>query len=219
MNPNRTELVFILDRSGSMQGLESDTIGGFNGMLRKQKALEGEVLVSTVLFSDAYHRLHDRVPIQQVAEMTQREYSVGGCTALLDAVGRTIDHIDRLQRLTPEPQRPGKTIFVITTDGQENASREYNRAQVKTMIKLRQEEFDWEFFFLGANMDAVAAAGAIGIHASRAAGFVNDSMGTQTNFDAVNQAVAAVRRREPLSEAWKAPIEQDKRRRGSDARG
>lgn len=213
MKQNLIELVFILDRSGSMHGLEADTIGGFNAMLQKQKSLEGEVLVSTVLFSDGYDLLHDRLPIAQVNELTEREYAVGGCTALLDAIGRTIDAIGREQRQAMPEDRPAKTIFVITTDGMENASRECSRAQVKTMVRLRQEEFDWEFLFLGANMDAIAAAGEIGINATHAARFVSDSVGTHNNYSAVSHAIETLRSATPLQADWKASIEQDYQKR------
>ena len=214
MKKGLTERGFILDRSGSMGGLESDTIGGFNAMLRKQKAVEGDALVTTVLFSDEYRLLHDRIAIRGVAEITDREYTVGGCTALLDAVGRTIDKIGNAHRNTDGAERPEHTVFVITTDGLENASREYSRQHVRQLISRKQEKDGWEFIFLGANIDAIAAAGEIGIHADHAARFVNDGIGTQANYSAVSHALERVRACAPLSREWKAEIEEDYATRG-----
>lgn len=188
-----TELVFILDKSGSMSGLESDTIGGFNGMINKQKEQEGEVLVSTVLFSDNSTVLHNRVPISAIKPMTGKDYYVGGCTALLDAVGGAIDHIRSIREEMDAKDIPGKTIFIITTDGQENASTVYSYASIKKMIERQQEKFDWEFMFLGANIDAVSEAGRYGIKASRAATYTCDSEGTALNFEVLGKAVGKMR--------------------------
>lgn len=206
---NLTELVFILDRSGSMGGLESDTIGGFNSMLKKQKDVEGEAVVTTVLFDDRYELLHDRIPIDGVLPMTDRQYFVRGGTALLDAVGRTIAKIGRAWENTAEPQRPGKVIFVITTDGWENASREFSRAQVRQMITERRNQ-GWEFTFLGANMDAVEEAESLGIGADRAATYRCDSRGTATNYVAVAEFLRKARTSsQRVDGSWKAPIEAD----------
>ena len=167
MNKNLTELVMILDRSGSMSGLERDTIGGYNGMLKKQRETEGEVLVSTVLFDHNIEVLHDRVPLDKVQEMTENDYYVRGSTALLDAVGGAIHHIGNVHKYAREEDRPEKTIFVITTDGMENASRMYSYARVKQMVERQKEKYGWEFLFLGANIDAIATAGRFGISADR----------------------------------------------------
>lgn len=214
MNDKLTELVFILDRSGSMGGLESDTIGGFNSMLEKQRNVDGEAVVTTVLFDDRYELLHDRIPIAGVLPMTDRQYFVRGGTALLDAVGRTIAKISRAWQNTAPAQRPGKVIFVITTDGQENASREFSRAQVRQMITERQNQ-GWEFTFLGANMDAVEEARSLGISADRAATYRCDSRGTAVNFAAVGEFLRKARTGpERADGSWKAPIEADCAGRG-----
>lgn len=217
MKDNLTELVFILDKSGSMHGLEGDTIGGFNSMLDKQKAVPGDALVTTALFSDEYELLHDRTAIQGVKPLTAREYCVGGCTALLDAIGRTIDKIERAHKNTDEAERPGHTVFVITTDGLENASREYGRNRIKQLVSQKQEKDGWEFLFLGANMDAIAAAADIGIQATHAAQFVCDAVGTRTHYNSLNDALESLRCSAPLTAAWKAPIEEDTRKRGRHA--
>ncbi len=209
MRKNWTELVFILDRSGSMAGLESDTIGGFNGMLQKQRAVGGGVTVTTVLFDDKYELLHDRIDIQGVQPMTDRQYYVRGCTALLDAVGKTICKIKAVQANTSEEMRAEKVIFVIITDGFENASREFRSSQVKEMIE-HQKEAGWEFLFLGANMDAVSEAGKIGIAPSRAVTYNCDSEGTQLNYRVVSEAVCRMRcETAPLAADWKQEIEED----------
>ena len=185
MKNNITELVFILDRSGSMSGLEKDTIGGFNSMLEKQKREPGEAFVSTYLFDNAAELVHDRMPIRDVPAMTDKVYYVRGCTALLDAVGGAIDHIKSIHRYARPEDVPEHTLFVITTDGMENASRHYSAEQVKAMIEHEKEKYGWEFLFLGANIDAVAAAGHIGIGADRAVSFHNDSVGIATNYESV----------------------------------
>ena len=213
MKQNLTELVFILDRSGSMQGLEGDTIGGFNAMLKKQKSEPGRALVSTVLFDDKVELLHDRVPLNQVRPITEQEYYVRGCTALLDAVGGAIQHIGNVHKYARREDRPRHTLFVITTDGMENASRRYTPSQVKEMIRRQQERYGWEFLFLGANIDAVETAGQLGIGPDRAVNYHCDSRGTRVNYDAVSRAVSAVRSCAPLDAHWKDAIEEDFRTR------
>lgn len=213
-NDQLTELVFILDKSGSMAGLERDTIGGFNAMLEKQKAAEGEAVVTTVLFNNGYELLHDRIPVRAVAPLTKREYEVGGSTALLDAAGRTIHKIINAAKRTAPEYRPGKVMFVITTDGHENASREFSYEQIRTLIERQKKEYGWEFLFLGANIDAVAAAGQFGIGADRAANYHADGAGTRLNFEAVSEAISGLRESRPLTSAWKERIDRDYKRRG-----
>ena len=214
MNNNLTEIVFILDRSGSMAGLEGDTIGGFNAMVEKQKKEAGEALLSTVLFSNGCYVLYDRVDIQKVEPMTEQQYQAGGCTALLDAIGGAVHHIANVHKYAREEDRPGKTIFVITTDGMENASRAYTYDEVQRMVKHEQEKYGWEFLFLGANMDAISAARSFGIRADRAVRYRRDSAGTELNYSVVSDTVARVRRCEKISPDWSAPIEADVRKRG-----
>ena len=213
MKKNLTELVFLLDRSGSMQGLESDTIGGFNAMLQKQKREPGEALVSTVLFNHQTEVLHDRVRVDKIRPLTGREYAVWGSTALLDAVGGAIRHIGHLHHCARPEHVPAHTLFVITTDGLENASRWYNVWQVREMIQREKVRYGWEFLFLGANIDAVAAAGSLGIDADRAVRYHSDAAGTRLNYEAVNRAVTAVRCSAHLDSHWKDEIEEDFRRR------
>ena len=213
MKKNLTELVFILDRSGSMQGLEGDTIGGFNSMLDRQKREPGEAYVSTVLFDDRAEVLHDRVKVGQVRPMTEKEYYVRGCTALLDAVGGAIHHIGNIHKYARSEDVPEHTLFVITTDGMENASRRYSAQQVKEMIRRQKEKYGWEFLFLGANIDAVETAGRMGIAPDRAVNYHCDSAGTRLNYEVVGEAVAAVRCSAPLDEHWKDAIEEDFRNR------
>jgi hypothetical protein len=193
MKKNFTELVFILDKSSSMAGLEGDTIGGYNSVLKKQKALEGEVAVTTVLFDNHYQLLHDRINIKGVSPITEREYYVGGSTALMDAVGMTINKIINVQKNTSPEEKAEKVIFVITTDGMENASREYTRPMVKKLIEKQEKEYGWEFIFLGANIDAVEFAEGIGIRRDRAANFHADSKGIKANYEAINDAVCCMR--------------------------
>ncbi len=195
MNKNLTEIIFILDRSGSMAGLESDTIGGFNGLIRKQKQAEGEALVTTVLFNHNTEILHDRLPVADIPDMTDKDYAVRGCTALLDAVGESVARTDLIQKHVREEDRPAKTMVVITTDGLENASSRYTYADVKALIEAQKAE-GWEFVFLGANIDAAEEAQRIGIAPSRAVNFVSDEEGTALNFKALNKAVGAVRKSE-----------------------
>jgi uncharacterized protein YegL len=218
MKTNITELVFILDRSGSMAGLESDTIGGYNAMLEKQRSEQGEAIVTTVLFDDKYQLLHDRINIKGVNLITEKDYFVRGTTALLDAIGRTIQKIANAQKHTMEEQRPDKTIFVITTDGMENASREYNYEKIKGMVELEKEKYGWEFIFLGANIDAVSTAAKFGISSDRAANYNADSEGTKLNYHALNCVVSELRTSGEIREDWKAEIEEDFVRRGKKRR-
>lgn len=209
MKKDLTELVFILDRSGSMQGLEEDTIGGFNSMLEKQKRESGEAFVSTILFDDRAVVLHDRIPIQEVTPITGRDYWVRGCTALLDALGGAIQHIGNIHKYARSEDIPEHTLFVITTDGMENASRRYSVYQVREMICHQQKKYGWEFLFLGANIDAVETAGRLGIAPERAVNYHCDSQGTRLNYEAVSRAASSVRASAPLGADWKAEIEKD----------
>lgn len=213
MNKNLTEIVFILDRSGSMSGLESDTIGGFNAMIEKQKKAPGEAMVSTILFDNVSEVIHDRVNIQDIKPMTDREYCVRGCTALLDAIGGAIHHIGNVHKYARTEDVPEHTLFVITTDGMENASRRYDSERVKQMIERQKTRHDWEFLFLGANIDAVETAGRFGIGADRAVDYHADRAGTQLNYEVLSEAVSAVRCSAPLGTAWKARIDEDFRAR------
>ena len=214
MKTNLTELVFILDRSGSMSGLERDTIGGFNAMLRKQRREEGRVLVSTVLFNTETQVIHDRVPLEQVNDLTEDDYAVGGCTALLDAVGGAIHHIGNVHKYARAEDRPERTLFVITTDGLENASRRYTYEKVKTMIRRQKERYGWEFLFLAANMDAAAEAARFGIAPDRAAEYRCDAKGTALNYEVISEAVTCMRECRPLASNWKERIDADRRKRG-----
>lgn len=193
MKKNLTELVYILDKSGSMQGLEKDTIGSYNAMLAQQRTVEGDCVITTVLFDNQYQLLHDRIDIRAVRPLTQREYFVGGSTALLDAIGKTIDKIHTAQKNTAEDYRAERVLFVIITDGAENASRRYSSMQVKEMIRRQKEKYGWEFIFLGANIDAVETAGRFGIDADRAVDYVPDGEGTALNFRMMSETVAAFR--------------------------
>ena len=219
MRKGLTEVVFILDRSGSMSGLEADTIGGFNSLIEKQKKEEGEALISAVLFDDKIEVLYDRVPVGKVEPMTDRQYYVRGCTALLDAVGGAIHHISQVHKYAREEDRPEKTLFVITTDGLENASRRYSYRDVKEMVELEKEKYGWEFLFLGANIDAVAEARRFGIGADRAVRYECDSAGTELNFRVVSETVSTVRRAKSRAEASAAmaaccePIREDYEKR------
>ena len=215
MKNNKTELVFILDRSGSMSGLESATIGGFNSMLKKQKGEPGEAFVTTVLFDTRFERKHDRVKLEDVAELTAADYIPGGCTALLDAIGDTIRHIVHIHRYARPEDVPEKTVFVIMTDGYENASHRFTRDAVKRMIEHEQEKYGWEFLFLGANIDAIQTAGGIGIRADRTTNFNPDDVGVELSFDAVTQAVGAIRERASVSRWWSKAVEADHAQRRS----
>ena len=214
MKKNLTELVFILDRSGSMAGLEADTIGGFNAMIEKQKGEPGEAIVSTVLFDNECDVIHDRVDVQKIPRMTEKEYYVRGCTALLDAVGGAIHHIGNVHKYAREEDRPEKTLFVITTDGMENASRKYSYERLKGMIQRQKEKYGWEFLFLGANIDAAGEAARFGIDADHSANYHADSTGTAVIYEAVSEVVCNVRASRPMSKAWKKNIDEDYRRRG-----
>ena len=215
MKKNLTELVFILDRSGSMAGLEADTIGGFNAMLEKQKRQPGEAYVSTVLFDNDCEVIHDRLPLDRVPALTEREYYVRGCTALLDAVGGAIHHIGNVYRYAREEDRPEKTLFVITTDGMENASRRYSYDKVRAMIERQKEKYGWEFLFLGANIDAAKEAARFGIGADRAANYHADRKGTGVIYEAISEAVCQMRNcSAPLSADWKESVERDYAERG-----
>ena len=209
MKKNLTELVFILDRSGSMAGLEADTIGGFNAMLQKQRGEPGEAVISTVLFDNETEVIHDRIPLDRVPRLTEKEYYVRGCTALLDAVGGAIHHIGNVHKYAREEDRPGKTLFVITTDGLENASRRYTYDKVKAMIERQREKYGWEFLFLGANIDAAREAARFGIRADCAADYHADSIGTEAVYESVCEAVCQVRRSAPLAADWKRKIDAD----------
>ena len=213
MKKNLTELVFILDRSGSMQGLEGDTIGGFNAMIAKQKKEPGKAFVSTILFDDQTEVLHDRVRLDRIRPITAKQYYVRGCTALLDAIGGAIHHIGNIHKYARPEDVPEHTLIVITTDGMENASRRYSAQRVKEMIQHQKEKYGWEFLFLGANIDAVETAGRLGITPDRAVNYHSDSQGTRLNYEVVGQAVAAVRCSAPLDEHWKDAIEKDFRKR------
>ncbi len=213
MKKNLTEIVFILDKSGSMAGLEDDTIGGFNAMLDKQKKTDGDAVVSTVLFSTAGSVIHDRVPIAQVRPMTDRDYCVGGCTALLDAIGGAIHHIGNVHKYIRDEDVPEHTIFIITTDGMENASRRYRADEIRRMIRHEEEKYGWEFIFLGANIDAVETAGRFGISEDRAVNYCSDPTGTQLNYDVLGEAISQVRTKGVLKKSWRERIDRDFRER------
>ena len=215
MKKNLTEIVFILDRSGSMAGLEDDTIGGFNAMIEKQRKEAGEALVSTVLFDHETEVIHDRVDIRRIEPITRKEYYVRGSTALLDAVGGAIHHIGNVHKYAREEDRPEKTLFVITTDGMENASRKYSYARLKAMIERQKEKHGWEFLFLGANIDAAREAARFGIGADCAANYHADSEGTNVIYETVSEAITQVRCcAAPLSADWKQRVDEDYKRRG-----
>ena len=207
-----TEIVLLLDRSGSMSGLEADTIGGFNGLIEKQKSLPGRALVTAVLFDHRVEVLYDRLPLEQVKPMTREDYYVRGSTALLDAVGSTITRIRTMQNRLPESERPGKTLFVITTDGMENASVDYSRREVRRLIEAAGT--DWEFLFLGANMDAVEVGGGMGIRPDHAVTYRCDPEGTALNYEVLNDAVCCARTcSAPLTADWKARIDENLRQK------
>lgn len=213
MKKNLTELVFILDRSGSMAGLEKDTIGGFNSMIERQKASEGEALISTVLFDNYSEVIHDRIDVQKIAPMTEKQYFVRGCTALLDAIGGAIHHIGNVHKYAREEDRPEHTMFIITTDGMENASHHYSSDRVKRMIERQKARYGWEFLFLGANIDAVETAETFGIDAGRAVNYHSDSEGTALNYEVLSEAICSVRCSVPLGSDWKKRIDEDYQRR------
>ena len=209
-----TELVFILDRSGSMAGLEKDTIGGFNAMLARQKQEPGDAVVSTVLFDNVSQVIHDRVPLDRAPELTEKEYFVRGSTALLDAVGGAIHHIGNVHKYARPEDRPEKTLFVITTDGMENASRQYSYDRVKQMIARQKEKYGWEFLFLGANIDAAREASRFGIAQNCAANYHADHQGTGVIYEAVSETVCNFRASKPLTADWKVRIDEDYNKRG-----
>ena len=224
MRKNLTELVFILDRSGSMSGLEADTIGGFNSLLEKQRKEEGEALVSVLLFDDQMEVLYDRVDIRKIEPMNDKQYYVRGCTALLDAVGGAIHHIGNVHKYAREEDVPEKTLFIITTDGMENASRRYTYDMVRKMVERQKERYHWEFIFLGANIDAISVAGRFGIRANRAVNYEHDAQGVQIQYEALSKTVSCARSApsaqamgDALDEAdTMAPVREDykKRHRG-----
>ena len=217
MKKGLTEMVFILDRSGSMGGLEKDTIGGYNSLIEKQKKEEGEALVSTVLFDHEQEVLLDRVPLDKTKKMTEDEYYVRGCTALLDAIGGAIHHIGNIHKYAREEDVPEKTIFVITTDGLENASKHYSYRDVKKMIKRQEEKYGWEFLFLGANIDVAKESDRLGIRQDRAVRYVNDSEGIELNYEVVGCAMSAMRvmpNSKAMDGSWKEKIEKDFKKRG-----
>lgn len=209
-----TELVFILDRSGSMAGLESDTIGGFNAMIEKQKHQEGECFVSTVLFDNCSEVLHDRVKLSDIKLMTDNEYTVRGCTALIDAIGGAIHHIGNVHKYARPEDVPEHTVFVITTDGMENASHKYTSDKVKAMIERQKEQYGWEFLFIGANIDAVETAARYGISKDRAVNYNADEVGTQLLYESVSKVVGSVRENKCIHASWSAPLNEDYQKRG-----
>lgn len=213
MKKNLTELVFILDRSGSMSGLESDTIGGFNSMIEKQKKQDGECIVSTVLFDDESRVIHDRVGLDKIKPMTEDDYFVGGCTALIDAIGGAIHHIGNVHKYARPEDVPENTIFIITTDGQENASRRYSSDKVKQMIERQKEKYGWEFLFIGANIDAVETAKHYGIDRNRAVNYNADAEGTSVLYETVSKAVCNVRASKCMADDWSAEIDKDFKKR------
>ena len=215
MRKNLTEIVFILDRSGSMSGLEQDTIGGFNSMINQQKNADGEALVSTILFDNVSEVLHDRINVKDIQPLTDHDYMVRGCTALLDAIGGAIHHIGNIHKYARQEDIPEHTMFVITTDGMENASRYYSSNKVKQMIERQKIKYGWEFLFLGANIDAVETAGLFGIDEDRAVNYQCDSEGTALNYEVISEAISAVRCSVPLGSNWKKRIDEDFKKRGN----
>ena len=209
MRKNLTEIVFILDRSGSMSGLEADTIGGFNSMIKKQKREKGDALISTVLFDNFSEVLHDRADVRTIAPLTDNDYSVRGCTALLDAIGGAIHHIGNVHKYAREEDVPEHTLFVITTDGMENASRRYSGEKVRQMIERQKSKYGWEFLFLGANIDAALTAKSFGISEDRAVNYHSDSRGTQLNYEVLSETISNVRASRPITGNWKKRIEKD----------
>lgn len=209
MKNNKLELVFILDKSGSMAGLEADTIGGYNSMLKKQQKEEGEAFVTTVFFNHDYELLHDRINVKGISPITEDDYQVGGTTALLDAIGSTIQKISNVQKRTNEENRADKVLFVITTDGMENASKEYTANKIKQMVTRQKEQFGWEFMFLGANIDSISTAEKYGIDEEFAVNYHADNKGTQLNYQAVNEAVMMMRSGKKIDRSWKEIIERD----------
>ena len=210
----RTELVFILDMSGSMEHLTDDTIGGFNSILKEQADKGGEVLVTTYVFNNDARMLHDRLPIEQVSPMTRRDYRASGCTALLDAIGDAIHHIGNVHKYARPEDVPEKTLFVITTDGYENASHKYGADEIRAKIKRQQDKYGWEFLFLGANIDAIETARNFGIDEDRAANFVNDKSGIGVMYEAQCCLMSDIRHNRKNSRQWKAKVDADYAKRG-----
>jgi uncharacterized protein YegL len=213
MNKNVTEMIMILDRSGSMSGLENDTIGGYNALLVKQKTAPGRAFLSTILFDDRFQVLHDRVDVREVKPLTDQDYYVRGTTALLDAIGRSIIKVIQVQKSLNEEEQAGHVIFVITTDGHENASVEYSYKEIKTMIERQKKVYGWEFIFLGANIDAVNVAERVGIRSDRSANYHSDSKGTNLNYEVLSDAIMELRTDHKLSENWKSRIDKDFQKR------
>ena len=213
MKKNLSEIVFLLDRSGSMSGLEKDTIGGFNAMIEKQKKEEGEALISTILFDHETKVLHDRVQVQDVKPISEKDYQVRGCTALLDAMGGAIHHIGNVHKYARNEDVPEHTIFVITTDGMENASSHYSSSKVRTMVERQKEKYGWEFLFLGANMDAIAAAKNFGIEEDKAVEYRSDDIGTRLNYAVMSEAICEFRTKGTVEKSWKQKIENDRKNR------
>ena len=213
MKKNLSEIVFLLDRSGSMSGLEKDTIGGFNAMIEKQKKEEGEALISTILFDHEMKVLHDRVKVQDVKPISEKDYQVRGCTALLDAMGGAIHHIGNVHKYARNEDVPEHTIFVITTDGMENASSYYSSSKVRTMVERQKEKYGWEFLFLGANMDAIAAAKNYGIEEDKAVEYRSDDIGTRLNYAVMSEAICEFRTKGTVEKSWKQKIENDRKNR------
>lgn len=213
MKKNVTEVVFILDKSGSMAGLETDTIGGFNSMLNKQKKAEGDAFVTTVLFNHHNEILHDRINVKGISPITEADYEVGGTTALMDAIGFSIQKIANVQKYTSEDQRADKVLFVITTDGMENASREFTPNKIKQMIEHQKEKYGWDFMFLGANIDAIATAAKFGIDEDFAVDYHADNIGTKLNYELVGEAVTKLRSGKKIDRSWKERIERDYQQR------
>ncbi len=207
MNNGITELVFILDKSGSMSGMEADTIGGFNAMIEKQKKIEGKVLVSTILFSNFSEVLHDRKSLEDITPLTEKDYQVGGCTALLDAIGGAIKHVGNIHKYARKEDVPTRTLFVITTDGMENASRIYSSEQVKKMVKRQEEKYGWEFLFVAANIDAVETAESIGIRKERAANY-SVKEGTKIMYCEMDSAISGFRCSGKIKKDWAINIEK-----------
>ena len=214
MKNNITELVFILDRSGSMHGLEKDTIGGFNSMIEKQKKQSGECYVSTVIFNDESEVVHDRVRLSEIRPMTEDDYRVGGCTALIDAIGGAIHHIGNIHKYARPEDVPENTMFIITTDGMENASRRYSAERVRAMIENQKSKYGWEFIFIGANIDAVETAARYGINPERAVNYNADSKGTRVLYDSVASAVSCARKCKTLDNNWRENLDRDFEKRG-----
>lgn len=213
MKKNLSEIVFLLDRSGSMSGLEKDTIGGFNAMIEKQKKEEGEALISTILFDHEMKVLHDRVKVQDVKPISEKDYQVRGCTAFLDAMGGAIHHIGNVHKYARNEDVPEHTIFVITTDGMENASSYYSSSKVRTMVERQKEKYGWEFLFLGANMDAIAAAKDFGIEEDKAVEYRSDDIGTRLNYAVMSEAICEFRTKGTVEKSWKQKIENDRKNR------